>query len=1065
MATPLAAGGAALIYQYFTNTYLKVPSPAMMKAMMVNGAGMLNSLVYKYPMSDNDVAVVDQGWGLLNVVRSVDGMRVHPSDTLTCLDEDQTDSLGTGEWYTRQVQVASGEGGLKITLAWTDSPGTPGNAVQLVNDIDLVVYAPGGGGYVGNEFSQDGVHSLKFSNPSPSYGDEFNNVENVVIADALPGTYTIKVYGWSVPQGAQDFALVIMKGIGIEGRSAGNSPDIALDTNDAPVIAYSEDVTPDEGTLRRQIMVKRWVGPAGDRSSLGTWKRLDDQWYEIRDSVSDGGIDLTLENSDEPSIAMGGQNVYVAWTEQPRLPENFSRIFMKQFDGLDWIELANSGRGNGVSGLASYNATKPVVRVGTNGFPVVAWKRTLSAASGERVFVARWDGTNWVGFADSHMNGVPSSGGAGFGFVGTPCLVIDSLGMPVVAWDDVTLQAIQVRRWNGTSWVDLGNQGLTPFVSSPTLAAGPAGTLYLAWVQLYGANPLPYLSQQIYASRYSGSWSAIGNSQTFPGISASSNLPPTSPSIGVSPNGTVFVTWQAGSTNENSILARKFNGTTWVGVGGSESAPGIALPGGVSQHPVIAVDKVNLPTVVFQNAWNPEEMAHTEIVAYALIGDRNPPSFRGLERAIGETNNNVRLYWTNAVDNISTTIIYRIYRGASWWTCGSMPACAEMDVFANLIATVTNAVTYNVTGLTANRAYCYGVRAGDTNGLFENNTVVLSAAAISGAGDNDLDCLSNATELVAGMDACNPDTDGDGMKDGWEWFYSTNNPTHTNALALDPLDNGVIHFRDFDSGDVNQLPSADLDGDGASNLEEYQWYVAYTGQCVTATTNLISPDPTKFDTDGDGMSDGWEMINGFNPVDPTDAAGDADGDGLSNLREYQWGSDPRAVDSDGDGLLDGAEVLTYHTNPSIPDTDMDGLDDDYEVVIGSDPRNADSGGHGISDGDMFQLGWNVTNGNDVLHTLLKETFETSSRTNWTHHAVNAAFPYDLWHLSQAEPMPNNSGVRYLNEPHNEHGVRLLNGLGYGNQLGGRLQQRHATDRFRKSAHQCDPGSYFVRGVE
>ncbi len=1010
MATPLAAGGAALIYQSFTNTYSKSPSPAMMKAMMVNGAGMLNSLVYKYPQQPGDLSIVDQGWGLLNVLRSVDGMRVHPSDTLICLDQDQTGSLATDDRYSYQVQVGAGEGGLKITLAWTDFSGTPGNKVQLVNDLDLVVFAPGGK-YVGNRFSYDGVHSKKVSNPNECDFDRFNNVENIVIPDAVPGTYTVQVRGRHIPHGPQDFALVIMKGIGIEGRSAGNMPDIALDSNDAPVIAYSQDVT-DNDTLGRQIMVKRWAGPVGDLSELGTWQRLENQWYEIRNSVSQG-IDNTMENSDEPSIAVQGRNIFVAWTEQPRPPETVSRIFLKQFNGSDWIELGGSAQSNGVSGVSNYDATKPVVRVGMNGFPVVAWKRTLSPESGARIFVAAWNGTNWVGFAGSHTNGVP--GVAADSSVGTPCMVIDSFGRPVVAWDDVRLPtpAIQVHRWSGSSWVSLGTQGLAPYASDPSLAAGPNGSLYLAWAQIFDVPPTGYLFRQISASRYSGSWSALGNSQVYPGISASSNLVVSSPSIGVSPNGTVFVAWQAGTTNGNSLLCRKLVGSSWVGVGGSENPPGIAVQGGISQYPAIVVDKVNLPTVVFQNAWDPKDVSNTEVVAYSFIGDRDPPAFNGLERAIGGTNSNVQLFWTHAVDNVSSTILYRIYRGTSWWNCGVTPSCNAGDVFSNLIAVVTNTLTYNVTGLTANRSYCFGVRAGDTNGLFEDNTVILSAAAVSGVGDNDNDCLSNVTEIAIGTDACNPDTDGDGMKDGWEWFYSTNNPAHVGPLAMDPLDNGAIDYRNFSAGNTNQLPSADLDGDGASNLEEYQWYAAYTTQCVTVATGLVSPDPTRPDTDGDGMADGWEIINGFNPIDPADAALDSDGDGLSNLLEFQWGSDPWNTDSDSDGLSDGDEVNTYNTDPTLPDTDLDGLDDKYEVDNGSNPRNADGLGHGISDGDMFQLGWPVMTGNDVLHTLLKEDFETSSRTNWTHRKLNAYVGADLWHLSRAEPDPRSTNVVYM----------------------------------------------------
>ena len=46
------------------------------------------------------------------------------------------------------------------------------------------------------------------------------------------------------------------------------------------------------------------------------------------------------------------------------------------------------------------------------------------------------------------------------------------------------------------------------------------------------------------------------------------------------------------------------------------------------------------------------------------------------------------------------------------------------------------------------------------------------------------------------------------------------------------------------------------------------------------------------DDDSDGMSDDFEIANGFDPFDPADALQDADGDGFTNLEEFEAGSDP-----------------------------------------------------------------------------------------------------------------------------------------------------------------------------
>lgn len=51
------------------------------------------------------------------------------------------------------------------------------------------------------------------------------------------------------------------------------------------------------------------------------------------------------------------------------------------------------------------------------------------------------------------------------------------------------------------------------------------------------------------------------------------------------------------------------------------------------------------------------------------------------------------------------------------------------------------------------------------------------------------------------------------------------------------------------------------------------------------------------DTDGDGLSDEWEIANGFNPNDPSDANVDPDVDGITNATENTKGLNPMAKDN------------------------------------------------------------------------------------------------------------------------------------------------------------------------
>ncbi len=54
--------------------------------------------------------------------------------------------------------------------------------------------------------------------------------------------------------------------------------------------------------------------------------------------------------------------------------------------------------------------------------------------------------------------------------------------------------------------------------------------------------------------------------------------------------------------------------------------------------------------------------------------------------------------------------------------------------------------------------------------------------------------------------------------------------------------------------------------------------------------------PTFIDSDGDGISDAWEIANGLNPAVPSDALSDHDQDGISALDEYRFGLSPSAND-------------------------------------------------------------------------------------------------------------------------------------------------------------------------
>ena len=76
------------------------------------------------------------------------------------------------------------------------------------------------------------------------------------------------------------------------------------------------------------------------------------------------------------------------------------------------------------------------------------------------------------------------------------------------------------------------------------------------------------------------------------------------------------------------------------------------------------------------------------------------------------------------------------------------------------------------------------------------------------------------------------------------------------------------------------------------------------------------------------------------PADDTILFGepiDVDGDSLDQSREETIGTDPNNWDTDGDELSDGDEVIIWKTSPTNPDTDGDTYTDGSEVKNGYSP--------------------------------------------------------------------------------------------------------------------------------
>jgi len=195
MSSPVVMGSLALIQELHQKTNGQFMKAATLKALLLHTA---------HEAGDAAGPDYEFGWGFINTKGMADFLLKENGDNRAVI----VDSLAEGETDTYTIQPRAGSR-VKVTMVWTDVPGTPvapqldPEDLMLVNDLDMRVTREG-------EAHLPWILDPAVPSEPATKGDNFrDNVEKIEF-EATGGAYTLTVsHKNSITNDVQEYALVI----------------------------------------------------------------------------------------------------------------------------------------------------------------------------------------------------------------------------------------------------------------------------------------------------------------------------------------------------------------------------------------------------------------------------------------------------------------------------------------------------------------------------------------------------------------------------------------------------------------------------------------------------------------------------------------------------------------------------------------------------------------------------------------------------------------------------------------------------------------------------------------
>jgi hypothetical protein len=349
-------------------------------------------------------------------------------------------------------------------------------------------------------------------------------------------------------------------------------------TNISKTLSLSEDgrtltVTPTEKLITPNTfsvtLTNAVTDVAGNALANESWSFETPQWLDFESTpVSPGNKSayaLALDGSGNPFLAYVKDGV----------------LYVKHWDGESWIQL-----GSRLSPATTLVMGEVSLKVDSSDNPVVAW------TEGGYLRIKRWDGQDWTTIVSDSFAGIAYP--AAFPFA------MDSSGNPVVAFTlgSSVSSSIDVRRWNGTLWEQIGNQlNDCDYPYDPFVKLDNSNKPVVAYTCSVPGSGSGAGHGNVYVKHWDGnSWVAYG------GILDTETLEDArDPSLSLDSLGHPIVAWVEGS---NSIHVKQWDGNSWSQLDDSSNK---INEGSIyvdrTNNFVVNLDSKNKPVIVWRE-WN-----------------------------------------------------------------------------------------------------------------------------------------------------------------------------------------------------------------------------------------------------------------------------------------------------------------------------------------------------------------------------------------------------------------------------------------------------------------------------